>query len=149
MFKETENLFKEMRKLQIEAEQHFFDLFLPSKVQPLAEGKWQPIADFYETDEAWVIKMEIAGIHKEDLSVTINEGIMTIRGVRRDDFKGRWRTYYLTEINYNKFERSFPLPEGIDEESVSAEYKDGFLIITIRKLASPPVPEKRITIQIK
>jgi HSP20 family protein len=149
MFKETENLLKEMRKLQIEAEQHFFDLFLPSKVQPLAEGKWQPIADFYETDDAWVIKMEIAGVRKEDLSVTLNEGIMTIKGVRRDDFKGRWRTYYLTEINYNKFERSFPLPEAIDEASVRATYKDGLLTITIRKLVSPPTPEKRITIEIK
>ena len=60
MFKEAEDLFEELRKLHLQAERHFFSLLAPSTVHPTAEGKWQPLADIYETNEAWVIKLELA-----------------------------------------------------------------------------------------
>lgn len=149
MFKEAEDLFEEMRKLHLQAERHFSHLFAPSKVHPSVEGKWQPLADVYETDEAWVIKVELAGVQKGDFSVTLNEGVLTVRGVRRDEFKGRWRTYHQAEINYSKFERSFSLPGRIDEGDIRATYKDGLLTITMKKLSSPPREETKVTIEIK
>jgi len=149
MFKEAEDLFEEMRKLHLQAERHFSHLFAPSRVHSSSEGKWQPLADVYETDEAWVIKVELADVQKEDFSVTTNEGVLTIRGVRRDKFKGRWRTYHQAEINYNEFERSFLLPEGVDGENIRAIYKDGLLTITIKKLSSPALEEKKVTINIR
>jgi HSP20 family protein len=148
MFKEAEDLFEELRKLHLQAERHFFDLFVPSKVCPAAEGRWQPLADVYETDEAWVIMLELAGVRKEDFSVTVNEGVLKIRGTRRDEFVGKWRTYHQAEINYNEFERSFPLPRGTNEGTIKALYKDGLLTITIMKHTSPPAERKRITINI-
>ncbi len=149
MFKEAEELFEEMRRLHLQAERHFFNLLAPSKVLPSPEGKWQPLADVYETDEAWVIKVEIAGVQKDDLSVTMNEGILTVRGVRRDEFVGKWRNYHQAEINYNEFESSFPLPEGIDEGAIKAVYKDGLLTITVRKLTSPAAEGKRVVVEIR
>lgn len=148
-FKEAEDLFEEMRKLHLQAERHFFHLFAPSKVQPSTEGKWQPLADLYETDEAWVIKLELAGVQKEDFSVTLNDGILKVVGIRRDEFEGRWRTYHQAEINYNEFERSFSLPEGTDEGDIKAIYKDGLLTITIKKLSSPPLEGKSVTIDVR
>ncbi len=143
MFKEAEGLFEELRQLHIQAERHFFSLLAPGK-----EGKWQPLADVYETDEAWVIKLELAGLRKEDFSLSANMGILTIRGTRRDEFEGKWRTYHQAEINYNEFERSFLLPQGTDEEAIKALYRDGLLVITISK-RSPSSPErKKITITI-
>jgi HSP20 family protein len=148
MFKEAEELFEELRKLHLQAERHFFDLCAPSKVYPATEGRWQPLADVYETDEAWVIKLELAGVQKGDFSVTINERVLTIRGSRRDEFAGKWRTYHQAEINYNEFERSFPLPRGTDQGTIKALYKDGLLSITIKKRSAPPAERKRITINI-
>lgn len=148
MFKEAEDLFEELRKLHLQAERHFFDLFTPSKFCPSTEGRWQPLADVYETDEAWVIMLELAGVRKGDFSVTVNEGILKVRGTRRDEFAGKWRTYHQAEINYNEFERSFPLPRGTNEGTIKALYKDGLLTITIMKQSSPPAERKQITINI-
>lgn len=143
MFKEAEGLFEELRRLHLQAERHFFSFLAPSR-----EGKWQPVADVYETDEAWVIKLELAGVGKEDFSLFANKGILTIRGTRRDEFEGKWRTYHQAEINYNEFERSFPLPQGTDEEAIRALYKDGLLVITIMKRPRSSPERKKITITI-
>jgi HSP20 family protein len=143
MFKEAEGLFEELRQLHIQAERHFFSLLAPGR-----EGKWQPLADVYETGEAWVIKLELAGLRKEDFSLSANMGILTIRGTRRDEFEGKWRTYHQAEINYNEFERSFLLPQGTDEEAIKALYKDGLLVITISKRPPSSPVRKKITITI-
>lgn len=143
MFKEAEGLFEELRKLHLQAERHFFSLLAPHR-----EGKWQPLADIYETDEAWVIKLELAGVRKEDFSLFANQGILTIRGTRRDEFEGTARTYHQADINYNEFERSFPLPQGTDEEAIKALYKDGLLVITISKRPPSSPERKKITITI-
>jgi HSP20 family protein len=143
MFKETEGLFEELRRLHLQAERHFFSHLAPNR-----EGKWQPVADIYETDEAWVIKLELAGVGKEDFSLFANKGILTIRGTRRDEFEGKWRTYHQAEINYNEFERSFPLPQGTDEGAIKALYKDGLLVITIGKRPPSSPERKKITITI-
>jgi HSP20 family protein len=143
MFKEAEGLFEELRQLHLQAERHFFSLLAPSR-----EGKWQPLADVYETDETWVIKLELAGVRKEDFSLSANKGILTIRGTRKDEFEGQRRAYHQAEINYNEFERSFPLPQGTDAGAIKALYKDGLLTITIRKLPASPPERKKITINI-
>ena len=143
MFKEADGLFEELRKLHLQAERQFFSLLAPGR-----EGKWQPLADVYETDEAWVIKLELTGVGKGDFSLFANKGILTIRGTRKDEFEGKWRTYHQAEINYSDFERSFPLPQGIDEEAIKALYKDGLLTITIRKLPHSSPERKKITITI-
>ena len=143
MFKEAEGLFEELRKLHLQAERHFFSLLAPHR-----EGKWQPLADIYETDETWVIKVELAGVGKENFSLFANKGILTIRGTRRDESKGKWHTYHQAEINYNEFERSFPLPQGTSEEAIKASFKDGLLTITISKRPPSSQERKRITINI-
>jgi HSP20 family protein len=143
MFKETEGFFEGLRRLHLQAERHFFTLLAPHR-----EGKWQPQADIYETDEAWVIKLELAGVGKEDFSLFANKGILTIKGTRKDEFAGEGRTYHQAEINYNEFERSFPLPQGADEEAIKALYKDGLLTITIMKRPPSSLERKTITITI-
>jgi len=148
MFKEAEDLFERLRNIHLQAERHFFSLLAPSTIHPTAEGKWQPLADVYETDAAWVIKLELAGVHKGDFSVTANEGIVTIKGVRRDDFEGKGRTYHQAEINYHEFERSFSLPKGTDAGDITALYNNGLLTITIKKSSTPPPEQKKITITI-
>jgi HSP20 family protein len=148
MFKKADDLFDEVRKLHFQAERHFLNLLTPHKVHPSAEGRWQPLADVYETDVAWVIKLELAGVHKDDFSVSVNKGVLTVRGTRQDEFEGQRRTYHQAEIHYNAFARSFSLPGGIDEGAIKARYTNGLLTITINKTAIPPAERRKITITI-
>ena len=148
MFKEADDLFEEMRKLHLKAEQRFFDLFAPSRVHHSAEEKWRPAADVYETDKVWVIKMELGGVRKEDISVTLSEGVMRVRGVRRDEFKGEWRTYHQAEINYSAFERSFLLPKGVHGGHIKSTYNHGLLAINVEKFSAPPRIRRKVIIEI-
>jgi HSP20 family protein len=148
MFKEADDLFDEVHKLHLQAERHFLNLLTPNKGHPSAEGRWQPPTDVYETDAAWVIKLELAGVRKDDFSVSINKGVLTVHGTRRDEFEGQWRTYHQAEIHYNAFTRSFSLPGGIDEGAIKARYTNGLLTITINKMAAPPTKRSKITITI-
>jgi HSP20 family protein len=148
MFKEADDLFEQVRELHLQAERNFLNLLTPNKVHPSTEGRWQPLADVYETDAAWVIKLELAGVRKDDFSVSVNKGVLTVRGTRRDEFEGQWRTYHQAEIHYNLFTRSFSLPRGIDEGAIKARYTNGLLTITINKMAAPPAGRSKITITI-
>jgi len=148
MARGRKDLFKEIKKLHQEAERQFFEFLSPSRVVPSVGRRWQPLADVYETDLTWVIKMELAGVRREDLSVTVHEGILTVRGVRRDEFEGGWRTYHQAEIDYKEFERSFSVPEELEEGDIEATYHDGLLTLTIRKPTSPSRQARAVRIQI-
>ena len=98
---------------------------------------WQPAADIHETDSGIVIKLELAGVTVEDVSVALsgNGRELTVSGVRSETISDREERTgcHLLEIYYGPFERTFPLPpEGdIDRDAITATLKDGFLIITL------------------
>jgi len=145
----SDNLFDQIRKINLEMEQHFYRLFSPKHpFQSLPEEKWQPYTDVYETGDAVVVKMELAGVKRKDLSVNLFDNRLTIKGSRKDPLPGEKRVYHQVEINYSSFERAIILPETVGEESVKADYKDGFLTITISKESSRII-EKVLEIKVK
>ena len=92
---------------------------------------WRPPTDLYETDEAIVIRVEIAGMREQDFSVALEDRTLTIRGVRSDP-TGR-RAFYQMEIPFGEFSTEVALPAPIVNEGVEAVYRDGFLQITLPK----------------
>ncbi|MBI4620294.1 MAG: Hsp20/alpha crystallin family protein [Desulfobacterales bacterium] len=130
----SNSLLDQIRKINLEMEHHFYRLFSPNHpLQSLPEERWRPYTDVYETKDAVVIKMELAGVKKEDLSVKLYDNRLTIRGDRKDSAHVEKRIYHQVEINYSEFERAIILPETVREQAIKAEYKDGFLSITILK----------------
>ncbi len=107
------------------------------------DAHWQPMTDIYETEDSMVIKMELAGIHKDDINIGIDGGRLIVRGHRKDESKThgsqKKRNYLQMEINYGDFERIISLPEGLDTQSIRAEFPMGFLRITIGKRPPKPV----------
>jgi HSP20 family protein len=95
---------------------------------------WEPPTDLYETGEAYVVRMEIAGMREEDFDVSIQNGTLIITGVR-PDFPAR-RAYHQMEIRTGKFANLVELPGSVDVDRASAEYQDGFLTITLPKTDS-------------
>lgn len=92
---------------------------------------WNPPTDVYETDKAYIVRVEVAGMREEDFEVAIENHTLHISGFRSDSFAQR--AYHQMEIRFGKFAASIGLPGAVDVETSRAEYKDGFLTVTLLK----------------
>ena len=79
------------------------------------------------------IEVDLPGVKKEDIEVKIDHNILTVSGVRKMKKEVNKSDYYLMESSFGRFERSFSIPKGIDQEKINAEYKDGRLTIDLVK----------------
>ena len=95
---------------------------------------WSPPTDVYETEENFVIKLEIAGMRDEDIEVAFENNVLMISG-NRSDLNER-RAYHQMEIRYGKFEMAVEIPVKVNIEQATAGYQDGFLVIMLPKMRS-------------
>jgi len=99
----------------------------------VASPKWKPPTDVYETDDAIVVHMDIAGMQPEDFTVEFAEGVVTITGERAPRGEGK-RHYHSMEVQVGPFERRLRLPAPVDPTSLRATYEHGFLEVRMTKL---------------
>ncbi len=92
---------------------------------------WRPPTDMYETEESIVVRIEIAGMREQDISIALEDRILTIRGIRPDTSERR--AFHQMEIPYGEFSTEVELPAPVVSEGVEATYRDGFLHITLPK----------------
>jgi HSP20 family protein len=92
---------------------------------------WSPPTDVYETEEKYVIKIEIAGMRDDDFEVAFENQILMIAGYRSD--LNERRAYHQMEIRFGRFELAVEIPISVDMEKATAEYRDGFLTIVLPK----------------
>jgi len=105
-----------------------------STQEMLATTDWTPSVDISETDQAYLVKAEIPGVNKEDVKVTIQNGLLGIQGERRQEKIDTGKKFHRVERCYGSFARSFRVPNDADENSVKAQFKDGILNITLEKV---------------
>lgn len=101
----------------------------------MATGDWAPRVDISETDSAFLIKAEIPEVKKEDVTVTVDSGVLAIRGERKQEKEEKDKKYHRIERHYGTFMRSFTLPDNVDEHRIEANFKDGMLSLRIPKTA--------------
>jgi HSP20 family protein len=101
--------------------------------ESLTVADWMPTVDISETDGEYVIKAELPEVKKDDVKVTLEDGILTIQGERRREKDEKTTKYHRVERSYGSFARSFSLPDQVDENGVTADYKDGMLNLRIPK----------------
>lgn len=94
---------------------------------------WAPSVDISETDQAFLIKAEIPGVKKEDVKVTVDNGILTIQGERKMEKEEKGKTFHRIERSYGSFVRGFRVPAGVDDSKAKAEFKDGMINVTLPK----------------
>ncbi|NOY98791.1 MAG: Hsp20/alpha crystallin family protein [Chloroflexi bacterium] len=99
---------------------------------------WSPPTDMYETADAYVVRVEVAGMREEDFVVSIEGNFLVISGVRPDVTERR--AYHQMEIRCGKFTSAVGLPAPVDIEQASAEYVDGFLTVTLPKAKPSQIP---------
>ena len=94
---------------------------------------WKPVVDIVDNDANYVIKAELPGIDKKDITIDVKDRILTLKGERSSENEAKEDKYSRRERTYGKFERTFILPTNVDSESIKADYKDGVLAIDIPK----------------
>ncbi len=104
-----------------------------NKEETLRVTEWAPLVDIAEDDKGYTIKAELPGIKKEDIAVTVENGVLSIKGERKSEQEEKSKRYHRIERFYGRFERSFTLPEDADGTKVGAEYKDGVLKVHLAK----------------
>jgi HSP20 family protein len=133
------NPVKEMMSLRDRMNRFFDEPFFSfdRRDHELAMGTWNPAVDMFEKDDKLVIKAELPGVDKKDVSLDLKDGILTLKGERKLENEVKDGSYYRCEMTYGKFMRSFALPADVDPESINAEFQKGLLTIEV------PKPENR------
>ena len=101
--------------------------------QEPAVADWRPAADISETGKEYLIKAELPAVKKEDVDVSVHDGVITIKGERRIEKSDEDEKQHRVESFYGSFSRSFSLPADVDESAISAESKDGVLQVHLPK----------------
>src|ERR671913_930584 len=99
----------------------------------LTVADWMPTVDISETESEYLIKAELPEVRKEDVKVTVEDGVLTIQGERKQEKEEKGKKYHRIERSYGRFVRSFTLPDTVDESKVRAEYADGVLSLHLPK----------------
>ena len=101
--------------------------------EAMTRADWTPAVDISETTAAYVINVEIPEVKKEDVSVTLEHGVLTVKGMRRQEAEEKGRKYHRVERSYGRFVRNFSLPDMVDDAQVQAVFKDGILTLHLPK----------------
>jgi HSP20 family protein len=107
---------------------------------------WTPRVDIAETDKAYQIKMEIPEVKKEDVKISVDNGMLMIRGERHQEKEEKGKKFHRVERYYGSFARSFALPENVEADKINASFKDGLLALDIPKAAAPKSKAIEVTV---
>ncbi len=135
------NLIRRTRKPWPEADVFGdFDKVMAGFFRPVGDAAsftgdgWTPAADIRETKEAYLVEAELPGLSKDDVSVTFENGILTLSGERKFEKETEEENYRRVERRYGSFSRAFSLPREVDAEGVKATFKDGLLTVSVPKV---------------
>ena len=99
----------------------------------LTSGDWTPRVDIAETEQAFEVKAELPDVRKEDVKVTVENGVLTLHGEKKHESEEKDRKFHRIERHYGSFNRSFKLPENVDSNGITAAFHDGVLNVTLPK----------------
>ena len=115
--------------------------------ETLASSDWSPAVDVAETAEEFLVKAELPEVRKEDIKVSIENGVLRIAGERKQEKEEKNKRYHRVERFHGSFTRSFTLPDSIEEAKLTADFKDGVLTVHLPKApqSKPRTTEVKIT----
>ena len=108
---------------------------------------WAPSADISETDAEYLIRAQLPAVRKEDVKVTLDQGMITIHGERKEEKETRDEKFHRVESFRGAFSRSFSVPDNIDERAISADAKDGVLTVHLPKTKAATAKTVEVKVQ--
>lgn len=103
--------------------------------------------DIVEKDKAYELTADVPGFDEKNIEVKVVNGSLSIKGERKSEKEEKQEDYYLSEREFGSFERSFPLPEGVDRDKIEASVKQGVLTVTLPKTPEASTPAKAIEVK--
>jgi HSP20 family protein len=125
----------------------FFDSFFERYPKERSEGFWAPTLDIEEDKDNFMVNVELPGMKKEDIKISLSGETLTISGERRYESEEKGKTYFRLERAYGKFQRTLNLPAEVDANRTKASYQNGILTLTMPK--SERAKAKEIAIEVK
>jgi HSP20 family protein len=110
------------------------------------DGNWIPAFDITESEKEYRVSAELPGIDIKDLEVTLVEGVLKIKGEKRQESEEKEDNYLRIERSYGSFDRSFRIPDGVEANKIVATYKDGILNLTIPKAKETKAKKVKISV---
>jgi HSP20 family protein len=107
----------------------------------------EPIADIVEHEDKYEIALELPGVEEKDIHVRLSNGSLTVRGEKHGEREEKRKDYYLSERSFGSFQRTFRVPDGVDADKVTAEFKNGLLTVMLPKTQEAQQREKRIPVK--
>jgi len=102
-------------------------------------GDWlSPAAEASADGKSYTIRVELPGVEDKDIDITVNAGVVSVKGEKRESREEKGETWYFSERQYGAFSRSFRLPADAEEAKVKADLKDGVLMITVPQRLEEP-----------
>jgi HSP20 family protein len=115
--------------------------------EALTVAQWSPLVDITEEEKEYLIRAELPDMKKEDVRLTVENGVLTISGERKFEKEEKGRKYHRIERAYGSFVRSFSLPEDADGSKVTADFKDGLLQVHLPKSVKATPKAIEITVR--
>lgn len=128
---------------------HFFGRF-PKRWTgngDIALPNWSPLVDISEDDKEYLVKADLPEMKKEDVKVTVEEGVLSISGERKSEKEEKNKKFHRIERSYGTFLRTFTLPEDADAKKIAAEFKDGVLWVHLPKV--PVVKPQPVQVKVQ
>jgi HSP20 family protein len=113
----------------------------------LGERDWSPRVDIGETDNTFVIKAEIPGVKREDVKVSVQNGVLLLDGERNDETSEQGLHFHRVERFHGSFNRSFTLPPSVDPNQVKANFNEGVLTISLAKLPGSESAAREVLVE--
>lgn len=117
--------------------------------ESLSVSDWRPSVNISDTSEEYRIEAELPGVKQEDMKVTMEDGVLTLQGERREEKEVKSKKYRRIESSYGSFLRRFTMPEDADEDTVEAKLENGLLNVRIARKAVEESKSKAKTIEIR
>ncbi|HSA57875.1 MAG TPA: Hsp20/alpha crystallin family protein [Gemmatimonadaceae bacterium] len=145
---------REMDEVQNRLRRFFNEAFpaFPGDALPMAEPLgWMPAVEIIENAEEMILTAELPGLAKENVEVTFEEDVLTIRGEKKEEKKegNGDKRFHVWERTYGAFRRSFTLPRTVDPGKIVAEFKDGVLTVRMPKAAQAKAKGRKIAVTAK
>lgn len=125
----------------------FDNLFRGDRFEDLFPSLWMPALDVAETDDEYVVKVELPGVNRDDVQITVREDTLTVRGEKKQENETKKSDFHRVERSYGSFQRSFTLPTTVKTDKIDATYKEGILTITLPK--AEEAKPKSIDVKVK
>ncbi len=110
-------------------------------------GAATPMVDVVEREKDYQLTAELPGMEEKDIELKVSKDVMTIKGEKKEEKEEKKKDYYMSERRYGAFQRSFPLPDGVDSDKIEATFKKGVLTVTLPKKPEAIKPERKIEVK--